>query len=219
MRRAFKRWFSRTFNTWQAPHSRALKAFFDDGFDKKYIDFSRIGADATILDFGGYTGEFTARALSETSATIHVFEAHPTYIAHLRERFKDTPRVIVHPFGLGTADATLNFSDAGDASSAVSGGAKSVAGKIKSAADFFAAHPELASLDYVTINIEAGEYDLLPALLDAGIMERIKELHVQFHLFRRDHDRQHAEIVARIENTHDCLWSYPFVWEGWVRRV
>lgn len=219
MRRAFKRWFSRTFNTWQAPHSRALKAFFDEGFDKKYIDFSRLGANATILDFGGFTGEFTARALTETSATIHVFEAHPTYIAHLRARFKDTPRVIVHPFGLGGSDVTLNFSDAGDASSAVAGGAKSVAGQIKSVAGFFADHPELTTLDYVTINIEAGEYDLLPALIETGIVERITEMHVQFHLFERDHARQHADIVARIEKTHDPLWSYPFVWEGWIRRA
>ena len=218
MRRAFKRWVSRVFNTWQAPHSRALKAFFDDGFDKEYINFSQLGANATILDFGGFTGEFTARALSESTATIHVFEAHPTYIAHLTKRFQDDDRVVVHPFGLGSANCALELSDAGDASSAVTKGTKSVTGQIKSVAEFFAEHPDLTTLDYVTINIEAGEYDLLPALLDAGIIGRISELHVQFHLFEREHIDVRNKIIERIEKTHDRLWSYPFVWEGWTRR-
>jgi FkbM family methyltransferase len=218
MRRAFKRWFSRTFNTWRAPHSRALHSYIADGFEQKRIDLSQLTADSTVLDFGGYTGNFTARALAESPATIHVFEAHPTFVAHLRERFRDAPRVIVHPFGLGAKDATLSFTNAGDASSAVEAGSKTVSAEVRSVARFFAETPGLERLDYVTINIEGGEYDLLPALMDAGLMERIGELHVQFHLFDRSHLAQRSALVERIAQTHSPMWSYPYVWEGWRKN-
>ena len=74
-------------------------------------------------------------------------------------------------------------------------------------------------IDLMKVNIEGGEYDLLPALIDAGIMPRIGILQVQFHLFSADDIPRRDAIRAHLAQTHDCDWSYDFVWEQWSRRT
>lgn len=36
-----------------------------------------------------------------------------------------------------------------------------------------------------TMNIEGGEYDLVPTLIDGDVMEGVEPMQIQFHLFGR----------------------------------
>ncbi len=70
-------------------------------------------------------------------------------------------------------------------------------------------------IDLAKVNIEGGEYDLLPAFDEAGVLPRLRMLQVQFHLFApADIERRNA-IRATLSRTHNCDWSYDFVWEQW----
>ncbi|WGH79735.1 FkbM family methyltransferase [Jannaschia ovalis] len=217
MRRAFKRWIARTFNTWRAPAARALQDWSRDGGEALRMRFPGLGPADTVLDFGGFEGAWAARLHDAHGCRVHVFEPHPAFIERLRHRFAGNAAVMVHPFAVGRADGVLPLSDDGDASSALSGKGAAVKGEIRAAARVFADLPE-DRFAVAKINIEGGEYDLLPALIEAGILDRIDRLQVQFHLYTRaDLDRR-ARLVAAIERTHASDWSYPFVWEQWSRR-
>lgn len=74
---------------------------------------------------------------------------------------------------------------------------------------------DIPHIDLAKINIEGGEYDLLPALADQGALCRIRRLLIQFHLFQPDFIAKRDVIRDKLAETHGCVWEYPFVWEEW----
>ncbi len=69
------------------------------------------------------------------------------------------------------------------------------------------------------INIEGGEYDILPYLIETGLIARFHTLSIQFHDFNTGDAYLRDMIRADLEKTHRCLWNYDFVWEQWQRRA
>ena len=82
---------------------------------------------------------------------------------------------------------------------------------------FFAQHA-IERIDVAKMNIEGGEYDLLPALLSRPDAPPLDTLLVQFHKYERGDAAARDAIRQTLERTHDCDWCYEFVWEQWSRR-
>jgi hypothetical protein len=118
---------------------------------------------------------------------------------------------------LGSETGKLTLSDDGDASSALSGGGGNLTGDVIAASRFMADFTP-ATIDLAKINIEGGEYDLLPALARAGQLGRFAMLQVQFHMFEKHQMAERDAIREELGKTHHCDWSYDFVWEQWTRK-
>lgn len=217
MRRAFKRWIARTFNTWRAPHANGLQKWTAENGQARLFELPDLRPGDVVLDFGGFEGNWADRMHRDHGCTVHVFEPHPRFADRLEARFATVPDVHVHRFAVGSEEGVLTLSDDGDASSAFQTGGRTVEGRIRAAREVFA---EIGTADFALakINIEGGEYDLLPALIDAGLLPRIRMIQVQFHLYVRDDLARRAALVGAIEGTHTPDWGYPFVWEQWTRR-
>jgi FkbM family methyltransferase len=85
--------------------------------------------------------------------------------------------------------------------------------------DIIKATQPLKEIALCKINIEGGEYKLLPYMIAGGMMDRVKYLQVQFHLIEgQDNEAKYATIAAQLEKTHKLSWRYPFVWESWERK-
>ena len=69
------------------------------------------------------------------------------------------------------------------------------------------------------INIEGGEYEVLPRLIDSGLIEEIDEVQVQFHDVVPNAKQRMNEILADLALSHEPTYRYPFVWENWRRRA
>lgn len=215
---SLKRWLDRRRNPWKSEFHDAFNAFRRDNAVARLHDYSDLPAGAVVFDFGGFRGDWTRTVLSrQPECTVHVFEPHPGYAAELRDSFAADPRVHVHECALGAADGTLALSDAGDASSAVAGHDRSFAAQVVSAKRFFEEN-HIPCVDLSGMNIEGGEYELLPALIDAGLIGRFRRLQVQFHLFDPGLAAARDAIRSDLERSHDCTLCYPFVWEEWRAR-
>lgn len=203
---------------WREPWRRVFwTAFYQyrrDNAEARRFALDWLGADDMVLDFGGYKGEWAARMVAEHGCRVHVFEPHPTFASAIADRFSDDPRVHVHACALGTRDGVLHLSDAADASSAVTGGG--IEGRVVRAADFLADLAPPAAL--AKVNIEGGEYDLIPALDEADWLRHIKVLQIQFHLYGEGDLARRDRMRDILSKTHDCDWDYPFVWEQWSAR-
>ncbi len=218
MRRQVKRWATCILHPWRKVFFRSFDRYLEDQKEKSRLDFDDIGPNAVVFDFGGFEGNWAAGMHARYGCKVEVFEPHPVFAARLVERFSDTPAITVHDFALGRNDGTLDLSDDGDASSAVqSNPGAAVQGKIKSAASFFSEN-DFADIALMKINIEGGEYDLLPALAECNLLPKTRLLQLQFHLFEKSHISLRETIVSMIGQTHRSDWSYPFVWEQWSRR-
>lgn len=69
------------------------------------------------------------------------------------------------------------------------------------------------------VNIEGGEYELLPHIMGAGLHHRIKNLQIQFHEIEGEPFQERYEaIAAKLCATHAASFFYQHCWENWRRR-
>lgn len=211
-------WLKLRRHPWKRPAIEGFRAWRRAGGEQLRRVFTDLGPGDVVLDFGGYLGEWTAQVLAACpGAQVHVFEPHPRFARMLTARYARKDGVQVHPFALGSESGMFALSDAGDASSALATEAGGVTGRIERADSFLAAEP-FAEIALAKINIEGGEYDLLPALADAGLLTRFRRLQIQFHLLKPEHVAARQAIRKQLARSHRCRWSFDFVWEEWVRR-
>ncbi|MFY0691403.1 MAG: FkbM family methyltransferase [Paracoccaceae bacterium] len=207
---------------WRDLRANPYRRIFHDAFAKWRKDkgevlrfrFPDLTAQSVVFDVGGFEGNWAHRIHAAHGSTLHVFEPHPGFAAQIAARFEGNDKIHLHAIALGSADGTLSLSDEGDASSAIADHTRSVTGDVVEVGRFFAEHG-IDHVDLMKVNIEGGEYDLLPALISAGLMPRIDLLQVQFHLYSEADIAVRAGIRAQLAQTHDCVWEYPFVWEQW----
>lgn len=217
MKISLSRWRELRQKPWRRQVYQSHRRWRRDGMEARRWDVEGIGPGDVVLDFGGFAGDWAARARERWGARVHVFEPHPAFARRLVERFRGDADVVVHPVALGQAEGVLKLSDSGDASSAVSGAPATVEGRVAVAG----AYLDALSIDRVAlakINIEGGEYDLLPALLESGWASRIERFQIQFHLYAEADQARRQAIGEGLARTHDLDWEYPFIWEQWSRR-
>lgn len=176
---------------------------------------------AVVLDLGGYLGDFAADVRARFDAQVHLFEPSAAFQRACVDRFHDDPKVQCHAFGLGADTATLTLTDDADASSVVSEKTGQMSGETVSIRRFSEVYEELGltHIDLLKINIEGGEFDVLPHLINSGLIARIDHLQIQFHDFVTDAEARRDAIRAALSATHECTWDYPFVWESWSRKA
>ena len=178
------------------------------------LDFSNLDANSVAFDFGGYEGEWTREMRQKFNCDVHVFEPHPTFAANLATQFSSDEKVHCHAFALGASAGALSLSDSADASSSFVAEGAHVIGKIEAVETFFARH-DIPRIHATKINIEGGEYDILPALIDSGLIQRFGDLVIQFHNYSSGDIARRDAIRSALAKTHRCVWDYEFVWEKW----
>jgi hypothetical protein len=56
-------------------------------------------------------------------------------------------------------------------------------------------------------------------MVSSGVIEKIEYVQVQFHDFVNEAPSKRQESLASIGKTHDPIYSFPFVWEGFQKRI
>lgn len=212
---SLKRWLDRRRNPWKGVFFDAYKTWRKDNGQARLTDYADLPEGAIVFDVGGFRGEWTDTVLTQCpTAKVHVFEPHPGFAAELLEKFTGDNRVTIHELAIGSSTGTMELSDAGDASSAVADHGKSFTAATRKVDDFLS-DQGIDHIDLMKVNIEGGEYDLLPALIDTGAIKMLDRLQVQFHLFEPGMQPLRDTIRQGLEASHACAWCYPFVWEEW----
>lgn len=66
-------------------------------------------------------------------------------------------------------------------------------------------------------NVEGMEYQILPHIIESGLIRNIENLQVQFHLINMDSEKEYAQIKKKLMETHQITFRCSFVWENWAR--
>ncbi len=188
-----------------------------DGGEQLRYRFEGLSADSIVVDLGGFRGEWTRRMYEQFGCFFHVFEPHPGFASELARQFSAFPKIKVHPVALDAQDGWFELSDLGDASSAFRQAEATVRCRSVEAAGYL--HEQgIDRIDAMKINIEGGEFDLLPHLIATGVIATVGTLQAQFHRLSEDSPSRRDAIRDQLRATHRETWCYPFVWEEWVRR-
>jgi FkbM family methyltransferase len=198
-------------------HQKTVDQWFADDGDARFRFDYPLDERSVVLDFGGYTGQWTSDLYSRYRCKITVFEPVPSFSSAIEARFMHNDDVSICPFGLGASARTETISLSADASSMFRGSGQSVGIKIEDAKEWLdqAGFEEIA---LIKVNIEGGEYELLERLIEIGFISKIRDLQIQFHdIFPSSKDRMRA-IQAELSRTHSPTYQYEFVWENWSRK-
>jgi FkbM family methyltransferase len=176
-----------------------------------------LDCDSVVFDLGGYEGDFTDAIFRRYGCNIYVFEPVISFYNKIDRRFAGNEKIKVFNFGLSDSDKLLEINLDADGSSIFKVGNNKEVINLKDICSFIRSE-NLNKVDLMKINIEGGEFEVLPALITSNAIEIFKNIQVQFHDFIEGAENKRKKIRKGLEKTHYVTFNYWFVWEGWRRK-
>lgn len=185
-------------------------------WDRKAIDWP-LTTESVVIEVGGYIGRWALQIMERYHPHLYVFEPQVWAAETCRAVLEGGATVLTH--GLGAEDATLpmgawetdgcSFVKPGLGIPGTFGVMKEVGKALKELG--------ISQIDLMMINIEGGEYTLIPHMLDKGILPQ--RLMVQFHTFVDGYGTQLASIHERLEGLgYTVPWTYGVMLTAWERK-
>jgi FkbM family methyltransferase len=201
------------------PFTRALARWHDDKGDETHRLSYDLGPKSLVLDVGGFRGDWAAAIVERYDPYMHVFEPAVEFFAPLKDRFSANPKVRCHPYGLLDATVTRPFVVDGAGSTLYPPSAGAPAPVLASFVDVkeLFGGEGITAVDLMKINIEGGEYPLLRRMIDAHLIERVRDLQIQFHRISPSSEALRNQLQTELSKTHRLTYDYFFVWENWRR--
>jgi len=194
---------------------KTIKKWRADNGDYNLIPVHALDENSLVLDIGGFHGNFSAEIYARYSCKIKIFEPVPYFVEQMRKRFRKNRNIEIFEMGLGGKNSTETMSVNEYSSSTYrSVGDNNITIKIMDIVDWLDSNKE-EKISLMKINIEGGEYELLERLLNSKYIYTTNEIQVQFHDFFPDAKERMNKIQAKLSETHELTYQYPFIWENW----
>lgn len=200
------------------PNREVLNKWFADRGDITHRVNYDLDSNSTVLDVGGYMGDWAAKINNRYGSTIHIFEPVNKFYNTITDRFKAVSNITVHKFGLSDDNIETKISIGADASSVFKAQGNTETIQLRSLIEFMDEN-DITKVDLMKVNIEGGEYDLLENIIKHGYQNRFVNVQVQFHRFVDNCESRRSGIRKSLMDTHKITYDYPFVWENWVLKT
>lgn len=200
------------------PFLLTMKRWFSDEGDTTLRLGYPLDESSVVFDVGGYLGDFAEAVHARFGCRIYLFEPVPAFYEKCIDRFKGNPSITCLNYGLSSSSGWFEINLNNDESSFERDEAAGVTQRAE-VRSFSTVVSELGveTINLIKINIEGGEFDLLPAMIESGQIMQIRYLQVQFHNFVDGATGRRDRIRKLLEKTHREMWNYEFVWESWER--
>lgn len=192
--------------------------FKDKGDETLRLNYP-LTQQSIVFDLGGYQGDFAAEVHERYGCKVYIFEPVLEFYQNCVERFQGNDKIICLNYGLSSSNSWLDIGLAENASSFTSPHAKGPMQRVE-VRSIVECIRELGTdkIDLLKINIEGGEFDVLPAIIESCDIRKVQFLQVQFHNFVNNASKQREAIRIQLANTHSEMWNYEFVWESWTLK-
>ena len=194
-------------------HSAWVK---DKGDDTLRLDYN-LDENSIVFDIGGYKGEFAEKIFNKYKSTIYIFEPVKSFFHVLENKFKDNPKIKIFNFGLSDKSEKMIINLSNDGSSVYGNGNETETIYLNSIVEFLK-EKKINKINLLKINIEGGEFQMLPTLLDTPYINNIENLQIQFHNFIDNAENMREKIRRQLAQTHELTYDYYFVWENWTLK-
>lgn len=173
-----------------------------------------LSPDSVVIEIGGYHGEFTEAISSKFGCRVFVFEPVRQFYDDLQRLRSDKVRIF--NYGIGATDRRERISVRNDSSSLYR---ESTEGKYQEveirAMKGAMEESSIDRVDLLACNCEGGEFEILPHLIEEGLIGRFRDIMVQFHDFVPGSADRRQQIRQRLTETHHLTYDHPFIWENW----
>lgn len=198
------------------PFSRAANKWFSDKGDETLRLNYQLDKTSIVFDVGGYLGDYAEAIYQKFGCQVYLFEPVPQFYDSCVERFINNPSIICLNYGLSSKSGWFEINLNNNESSFKKPGLSNISQKAEvRSITKVATELGIENIDLIKINIEGAEFELLPEIIDAGLIRRIKYIQVQFHNFDAGAVDARFHIRSMLKQTHREMWNYDFLWESW----
>jgi FkbM family methyltransferase len=202
----------------------SLNRWFADNGDYTHNINYELNNDSIVIDLGGYYGLWIDEILKKNNPyipNIILVEPVPEFYNNLVGKYENYEKIKVINAGVSTDknEVTKTLYISNDGSSTNFNGNINSAIQIKTIPiDKILSDNNINQVDLLQINIEGDEYGLMEYMIESNIIEKFKNVQIQFHLgigndVERRSNIQKNLIFKGFKNKFD----YPFVWESWEK--
>ena len=192
-------------------HSRWMG---DNGDDTHRLNYEELKPKSTVVDVGGYLGEWSEKIKDKYNPNIYILEPIHSYYEGLVKKFGEKDKIKIFNFGLSSSSGKVKINLDNASSSLYKPGTGSQEVEI-STVDSFMKDNSIEEIDLMKINIEGSEFDLLEDIIQKGLQSKIKNYQIQFHVFVENCESRRNFIRKELSKTHECVYNYDYIWEGW----
>lgn len=200
----------------------SLNNWFTDNGDYTHNINYELNDNSVVIDLGGYHGLWIDEILKKNSPQIPniiLVEPVPEFYNHLVKKFENQEKIKVMNVGVSTnkdeITKTLYISNDGSSTNFNMNVKSSI--QIKTLPiEKILSDNNINEVDLLQVNIEGDEYGLMEYMIESGIIDRFKNIQIQFHLgITNDKERRDNIQKNLITKGFKNKFDYPFVWESW----
>jgi len=188
--------------------------FWKNGGNALLFDLP-VETGSTVIDAGGFEGEWTSNMLSQYGCKSIIFEPVPDFANHCSNYFKNNKLVTVNTAALGGNNRSTTFSLSNNGTSEYLNSNNIINAKVRDIADVFK-DLNFQKISCLKLNIEGGEYEVLERLIETKLIALCESLLIQFHRQPEGYKERYTNITNTLKSTHTQSWSYYMVWEKWI---
>ena len=195
-----------------------LMEWFEKENDYFLLRNFNLNSNSFIVDIGCYNSTWLKDMYCKYNCNCVGIEPITKYYEQGNRLFSNSEKVKLHNYGLTIEpnQKTCTMSMMGDASR-IGLNENLIDVKMVYAKDFFQSLNK--DIDVLQINIEGYEYDLVPFLLYNNLLNRVKNIQIQFHNFYSNSRESMDSIISDLEICgFKTKFNYPFIWYGGVRE-
>jgi FkbM family methyltransferase len=203
----------------------SLNKWFSDNGDYTHNINYELNDDSVVIDLGGYYGLWIDEILKKNNPhipNIILVEPVPEFYNHLIKKYENSEKIKVMNVGVSTDknETTKSLYVSNDGSSTNFNTNVNSVIQIKTIPiDKILSDNNINQVDLLQINIEGDEYALMEYLIESTIINKFKNIQIQFHLgIENDMERRDNIQKNLISNGFKNKFDYPFVWESWEKH-
>tara|TARA_A100001011_G_scaffold394856_1_gene488258 strand:+ start:668 stop:2050 length:1383 start_codon:yes stop_codon:yes gene_type:complete len=196
----------------QVQNSAVIQWKKQNGDETLRLDYD-LNENSTVLDFGGFKGEWAEKIHEKHKCNVHVYEPFKKFYKTLELKFAGNDKITVYPVGIGATTRKINMIEDGLATRIV----EDPKGKIQ-LKSINSILEKFENIDLLKMNIEGTEYEILDEMIKSGDILKVKDLQVQFHPVDENSPKQMHDLQKALKQTHDLTYFFPFIWENWRRK-
>jgi FkbM family methyltransferase len=203
----------------------SLNKWFSDNGDYTHNINYELNDDSVVIDLGGYYGLWIDEILKKNNPhipNIILVEPVPEFYNHLIKKYENSKKIKVMNVGVSTDknETTKSLYVSNDGSSTNFNTNVNSVIQIKTIPiDKILSDNNINQVDLLQINIEGDEYALMEYLIESTIINKFKNIQIQFHLgIENDIERRDNIQKNLISNGFKNKFDYPFVWESWEKH-
>ena len=185
-------------------------------WDIKSFDWP-INSDSVVVEIGGYKGRWAKEIANRYDPYLYVFEPQQWAYKICRDELRGN-KALVFDYALISGNSIVStIGDFGtDGASLLKGNHENNSIVETKNIDEAFSFLELTDIDLLLMNIEGYEFTLLPYMIETGMLNKIRYLMVQFHMFASS-ESEYNFLKTEIEKTHKKLWDYGPTLVAWEK--